>query len=85
MNRKPGGLADRGRDGEDFDPLGSGCKLGECCEGIPSSPSLVGNEDAVHKLPWPSALYFRRLLVFEGIRGKGADDSDWQEGMDVLS
>ena len=83
--RDSDGLADCGRDREDSDPLGKRDKLGESCECIPGSPSPVGKEDAIHKLPWPSVLYLGRLLVFEGIRGKGADDGDWQEGMHVLS
>ena len=48
LGRKPDGLIDRGRDGEDFDSFGNRDKLDECCEGIPGSPCLVREEDAVH-------------------------------------
>ena len=85
LERNPDGLANCGRDREDFDSLGDWDKLGECCEGISGSPSLVGKEDAVHQLPGPGVLYLRRLLIFEGIRGKATDDRDWQEGVKVVN
>jgi len=83
--REPDSLADCGHDCEDFDPLGNRDKFGERCECIPGSPNLVGKEDAVHQFLRPGVLYLQRLLVFEGIRGKGPDDRDRQEGMNVLS
>ena len=84
LERKPDGLANCGRDREDSDPFGDRDKLGECRDCIPGGPSLVGKKDTVHQFPGPSVLYLRRLLVFERIRGKGADDRNRQEGVKVL-
>lgn len=77
LDRKPDDLADCGGDRKDSNPFGNGNELGDCGEGIPRGPSLVRKNDAIHQLPRPSVLYLRRLLVFEGIRGEGADYRDW--------
>ena len=70
--------------GKDSDAFGKRRTFEDGGDLVADSPSLVGENNGVHELVGPRIFNLECLLIFHGLRRKGAEDWNKASGLEVL-